>query len=145
MHIVVGGATNCTRGCSPCGESPLLSPCPLHAQLYAHVHLHAHLHAHVSAAPCAPSQDRFGEHSSELDSITHALAELSTPESALHDGELPLHGRPAEMLDNIRRHLHTWEHEDLWREFCEYVPASWTSREHVLTVVPASWPPPAGS
>ena len=39
-----------------------------------------------------PSQDRFGEHSSELDSITHALAELSTPESALHDGLGPRRG-----------------------------------------------------
>ena len=95
-----------------------------------------------------PSQDRFGEHSSVLDSITLALVELSTPESSLHNGELPLHSRPVEMhemLDLIRRHLHTREHEDLWREFCEYVPTSWTSRDYVHTVVPASWAPPAGS
>ena len=93
-------------------------------------------------SPTCPSQDRFGEHSPELDSITHALVELSTPESSLHEGELPLHSRPAEMLEHIRRHLHTREHEDLWREFCEYVPASWTGRDHVHTVVPTSSAPP---
>ena len=93
------------------------------------------------------SQERFGEHSSKLDSITHALVELSTPENSLHDGdgESPLHRHPGEMLDHIRRNLHTREHEDLWREFCEYVPTSWTGRDFVHTVVPASWAPPAGS
>ena len=60
-------------------------------------------------------KERFGEHSSQLSSITHALVELATPESSLHDGELPLHSRPAEMLNHIRRNLHTREHEDLWR------------------------------
>lgn len=90
------------------------------------------------------SQERFGEHSSKLDSITHALVELSTPENSLHDedGESPLHRHPGEMLDHIRRNLHTREHEDLWREFCQYVPASWTGKDYVLTVVPASWAPP---
>lgn len=78
-----------------------------------------------------------------LDSITHALVQLSsTPESALHDEEPPLHSRPAELLEHIRRSLHTSEHEDLWKEFLQYVPASWAGPGHVHTVVPASSSPP---
>ena len=137
---------NCMRDYSLCVRPPKPKPMPMPMSMF-HV-----VCVCVCVRGCSPtcpsSQDRFGEHSSVLDSITHALVELSTPESSLNDGELSLHSRPAEMLemlDHIRRHLHTREHEDLWREFCEYVPTSWTSRDYVHTVVPASWAPPAGS